>query len=127
MKRLIVLGSLLLCLLVPHAAFAFDPFVDACGAGGSNAAAGSTACSVNANQDPISGPNGVIKRVTMLLGLIAGMTSVIIIIVSGFRYVTSNGDAQKAASARSGIVGAAVGLVIIAASTTIVVFVVSKL
>lgn len=123
MKRLIVIITTLLCLLLPGAAFAaYNPLDTACHpvTGGT---VDSSVCSVNGND----GPQAVIKKITMLLAVIAGIAAVVIIIVSGFRYITANGDAQKAASARSGIVGAVVGLIIIAASTTIVVFVVSKL
>lgn len=122
MKRLIVIAAALLCLLVPNVAAAYNPLDQACRNGGG----GSTACSANGS-DPLTGSNGVLKRVALLLAVLAGVTAVIIIFVSGFRYITANGDAQKAASARNGIIGALVGLVIIAASTSIVVFVVSKL
>ena len=122
MKRLIVIVAALLCLLVPNVAAAYNPLDKACQNGGS----ASAACSANGS-DPLTGPNGVLRRVAMILAVLAGATAVIIIIVSGFRYVTANGDAQKAASARNGIVGSLVGLVIIAASTSIVIFVVSKL
>lgn len=125
MKRLLVIVATLLCLTTPAmaaAAYNPNPLSGACGAGGGG---GSAACSADGS-DPLTGPNGVIKKASLLIGIIAGIAAVIIIMFSGFRYITANGDAQKAASARNGIVGAAVGLVIIAASTTIVVFVVSK-
>lgn len=122
MKRLIIAAVTLLCLLVPNVAVAYNPLDQACQNGGT----GSAACSTTGN-DPLTGPNGVLRRITMILAVLAGVTAVIIIIVSGFRYVTANGDPQKAASARNGIIGSLVGLVIIAASTSIVIFVVSKL
>ena len=122
MKRVLLIVATLLCLSVPAVASAYNPLSGACGAG----AGASAACSADGS-DPLTGPNGVLKKASLLLGILAGITAVIIIIVSGFRYITANGDAQKAASARSGITGALVGLVIIAASTSIVIFVVSKL
>lgn len=128
MKRIVVLVTTLLCLLMPATALAAynpNPLHGACSANG-NVGSSATACSADGS-DPITGPNGVLRKITLLLGVIAGVTAVIIIMLNGFRYVTANGDAQKAASARNGIVGSIVGLVIIAASTTIVVFVVSKL
>jgi hypothetical protein len=69
----------------------------------------------------------VLKKVSLIMAVISGVVAVIIILLSGFRYITSAGDAQKAASARSAIVGAVVGLVVIAASESIIVFVVSKI
>lgn len=125
MKRLIIFITTIVCLLIPSVAFAYNPLDTACHpvTGGT---VNSSACSVSSN-DPITGPQGVLRKVTLMLAVIASVAAVIIIIVSGFRYIAANGDPQKAASARSGIVGALIGLVIIAASTTIVVFVVSKL
>jgi len=126
MKRLLVIISTLLCLMVPASAYAYNPLSDACGAGGTNGGVKSSSTCSAGTSDPISGPNGVLKKVSLILAIIAGITAVIIIIFSGFQYIISAGDPQKAAKARSGIVGAAVGLIIIAAAETIVIFVVSK-
>lgn len=125
MKRLAILVATLFCLLAPSVAFAYNPLDAACN-GHDGGKPSSTACSTNGS-DPLTGKNGVFKRISMLLAVLAGATAVIIIIVSGFQYVTANGDAQKAASARNAIIGSLVGLAIIAASTSIVIFVVSKL
>jgi heme/copper-type cytochrome/quinol oxidase subunit 2 len=127
MKRLIVLITTLLCLAVPASVYAYSPLTDACGAGGSNGGAGSTSACTAKNADPISGKDGVLRKVSFMLAIFAGIAAVIVIIFSGFQYVTSDGDAQKAANARSGIIGAVIGLVIIAVAQTIVIFVVSKL
>jgi len=102
-----------------------NPLACACSAGGNSNVA--TACSTDGSINPISGPNGILKKVTLLLGLVSGIAAVIMIIISGFRFVTADGDAQKAASARNGIIGSVIGLGIIVLSTTIVIFVASKL
>jgi len=126
MKRFIIAGITLLCLLLPAApVFAYNPLGGACGTSG-DAAAGSSVCGASSS-DPIAGPNGVLEKVTLLIASIAGIVAIIIIVISGFMYVTSAGDAQKAASARTAIIGSLVGLVIIAAATSIITFVVSKL
>jgi hypothetical protein len=124
MKRLIIVITTLLSLVIPATAFAYNPFGSACGSGGG--ATGSTACSTNGS-DPISGPNGALKKISVVLAGVAGVAAVILIIVGGFQYVTSNGDAAKAAGARNTIMGSVIGLVIIVAAESIVLFVVSKL
>lgn len=123
MKRLIVLIATLLCLAVPAsaAAAAFSPLGDACTAQGNTA----SACSANGT-NPISGPNGILKKVTLIIGTVAGIVAVIIIIIAGFQYVVSNGDSQKTANARSAIIGAGIGLLIIVSATGILTFVISK-
>lgn len=101
-----------------------NPLSCACGAGGG--VANTSTCKADTS-DPITGPNGVIKKVSLVIAFIAGLAAVIIILIAGLMYVTAGGDAQKVSSARSAIIGAVVGLVIVAASESIVIFVVNKL
>ena len=135
MKRLLLLVTTLLYLAVPATALAFNPLTNAC-----TDSKGKPITSVDANgkkvvpsdcstngSDPITGPNGALKKVSLIIATIAGIAAVIIIIVGGLQYITSGGDPQKAAGARSAIIGAAVGLVIIAAAEAIITFVISKL
>lgn len=125
MKRLLVSLAALFCLLMPATALAYNPLSSACNAG--QKASASSACSVDAQNDPIGGTHGALKRVSLIIASIAGIAAVIIIIVAGFEYVTSAGDPQKAAGARSAIVGAAVGIFIIVAAESILLFVLSQL
>lgn len=124
MKRLAVMLATLLCLLAPATAFAYNPLGNACGAGGG--ASGSSACHTSGN-DPIAGQNGVLKKVSVIVAFIAGVAAVIIIIVAGLDMVLAGGDAQRVAKARTAIIGAAIGLAIIATSESILLFVLSKL
>ena len=100
-----------------------NPLACACSAGSGST---STACTAG-TKDPISGPNGALAKVSLVISTITGVAAVIVIIVGGIQYVTSSGDAQQTASARNMIIGALVGLVIIAAAQAIITFVVSKL
>lgn len=43
----------------------------------------------------------------------AGIVAVIVIIISGYLYVTSNGDASRVAKAKSGIMYAVIGLIVV--------------
>jgi hypothetical protein len=122
MKRLIVLFALCASLLLPASALAYNPFGQACKAGGT----GSTACTANGTTDPISGPNGLLKKITIIVAEIAGIAAIIVIIISGFQFMTSGGDSQKAAGARSTLIGAIIGLVIIIAAQAILVFILNK-
>lgn len=123
MRRFVAAVATLLCLLVPVTASAYNPLSNACQAN-NNASA---ACSNSGSNDPIAGPHGALKKVSLIIASVAGIAAVIIIIVGGLEYVTSEGDAQKTAGARSAIIGAAVGLVIILAAESILLFVISKL
>jgi beta-lactamase regulating signal transducer with metallopeptidase domain len=131
MKRLLICLLSVLCLLVPvSASAAYNPFTNACHAGGgteANKAAGdSTPCSAT-GKNPLTGSDGYIRKISNILAVIGAVVAVILIMYAGFRYITAAGDAQKIANARNVIVGALVGLAVIATAQAIVIFVVSKL
>ncbi len=69
------------------------------------------------------GINNVVSAVINILSVIVGFVAVIMLIVAGLRYITANGDSNAAASARSGIVYALIGLVIVASAQILVHFV----
>lgn len=73
-----------------------------------------------------TGVNNIAKTVVQVLSLVVGITAVIFIIIGGFKFVTSSGDAQKAASARNTIIYAVVGLVVVALAQAIVAFVLTN-
>lgn len=73
-----------------------------------------------------SGVNKIIKLALNLLSMVAGVIAVIMIIVSGFKYVTSQGDASSISSAKQSLIYAIVGLVVVAMAQFIVRFVLAK-
>jgi hypothetical protein len=70
--------------------------------------------------------DNLFKTIVQILGILAGVAAVIMIIVSGFRYITSGGDPQKVAGAKNALIYALVGLVIAALAQVIVHFVLGK-
>lgn len=82
-----------------------------------------TATSSDAN-DKI---NNIIHTIVNLLSAIVGVVAVIMIIVGGFRYITSGGNDASVTSARNTILYAIIGLVIVALAQLIVRFTLSKL
>lgn len=68
----------------------------------------------------------IIRLVIQILSVIAGIAATIMIVVGGLRYITSGGDASKVSSAKSAIVYAIVGLVIVALAQIIVRFVLAE-
>lgn len=80
--------------------------------------------------DAVSGDasdiDSVITTVVEVLSVIVGVLAVIMIIISGFKYVTSGGDAQKVASAKSTLIYAIIGIVIVVLAQVIVRFVLSS-
>ncbi len=69
--------------------------------------------------------NTVIKAAVEVLSVGVGIVAVIMIIVAGFKYVTSSGDSNKVGSAKTTLVYALVGLAIAALAQTLVYFTLS--
>ena len=97
---------------------ALNPTEDACNKLSAAERKKSAVCNVDEpNENPVT---TVVGRVTTVAAVIAGIIAVVMIIVSGFRYITAAGDANQAKSARSGIMHAIIGLVVIALATVII-------
>ena len=75
----------------------------------------------------IDGSNGVIRTVSNILIWVVGIVAVIMIVWSGFKYITTAGDASKVASAKSSLTYAIVGLTIAILSYSIVNFIMERL
>jgi hypothetical protein len=68
----------------------------------------------------------LIRQIIDILSVIIGAIAVVMIIIGGFRYVTSGGNAESTKSARQTIVYAIIGLVIVALAQIIVHFVLNS-
>ena len=74
-----------------------------------------------------SGPiNHTLANIANIISVIAGVAAVIMLIIGGVKYITSNGEASNISSAKNTIIYAIVGLVIVALAQSIVHFVLSK-
>lgn len=87
-------------------------------------AGGSAACSAGGN--PITGPDGALTRVTQVVAYLAGITAIILLIVSGFMYITASGDSQKISAAKNTIIYALIGLLIVVFAQGIIIFILNK-
>jgi hypothetical protein len=72
-------------------------------------------------------PNGAAGLVSNIGGgigsvleITAGVAAVIFIIWNGIRYITAGGDTEKAKSARTGIINAVIGIVVVIAAYAII-------
>jgi hypothetical protein len=79
-----------------------------------------------ADKPGASGVNGIIKLAINILSLIVGVVAVIMIVIGGLKYVTSQGEASNTAAAKNTILYAIIGLVIVSLAQFIVRFVLTK-
>ncbi len=67
--------------------------------------------------------DGTIKSIVNILSIFVGVVAVIMIIIGGFRYVTSAGSAEGVTAAKRTLLYAIIGLVIVVLAQVIVRFV----
>ncbi len=81
------------------------------------------------NSDKNSGAqvSVVIKNVIGILSFLVGLIAVLMIVIAGFRFVTSNGDANTVSSAKNTIIYAVIGIVITVMAYAIVNFVIDNI
>lgn len=77
----------------------------------------------NCDDTSTGGLEGAIRNIINIFSVLVGIIAVIMIMVSGFKYVTSGGDSGKVKSAKDTLIYAIVGIVIVAFSQLIVQFV----
>ncbi len=78
---------------------------------------------IDTTQDCGNGGNGVaniVKVVVQIISYVAGAVAVIMIIVSGFNYITSGGDSNKVAAAKNTLIYAVIGIAIAVLAQVIV-------
>lgn len=71
--------------------------------------------------------NKLVAQIINIFSLVVGIVAVIMLIYSGFRYVTSGGDTSKIEEAKKTLIYAIVGLIIVALAQVIVKFILVKL
>lgn len=116
--RLLILtvlaGSSLAAASVSMPASAYDPFDD-CPPGSQ-----SQICKAGSSDSASS----IARNIVSILLWAIGAVAVIMIIIGGFKYVTSNGDSNSIQSAKNTILYSAIGLAVAILGQAIVVFVV---
>jgi hypothetical protein len=93
----------------------------------------STVCSTlgagsNCNTTPSNGVDvdSAVTSVVNILSSVVGVIAVIMLIIAGIRFMTSNGNSNNVATARSTMIYALVGLVVVALAQFIVNYVLSR-
>lgn len=100
-----------------------DPLKRGCAQGAQD----SSLCKDTDSTNPLFGDNGIITRATQLVTIAVGAASVIMIMIGGFKYITSSGDSGNVESAKNTILFAIIGLVIALFAQGIVLFVLRRI
>ncbi|MDB5186547.1 MAG: hypothetical protein JWM07_19 [Candidatus Saccharibacteria bacterium] len=76
--------------------------------------------------DPVKNSDTAMLNILNTVYLWAGIVCVIVIIIAGFIYVTSNGNAANIKKGKDAIMGAVIGLVVVIMAFTITQFVLGR-
>lgn len=127
-KKLFLIISVLsgLVLINPVPVLAFNAFPNDAVNCSDSKQANSSVCNTK-DGDPLAGKDGIFLKITNVIAYIAGVAALIMIIVSGINFMTSNGDSAKVTSARHTLTNAIIGLVVIILAKTLITFVVVRL
>lgn len=117
---------------------AYDPLCDqwqgtTCSGGPCKGAEGSAACQSDlkqqtspTNTNPVAGPSGLLSKVTNFMAVLTGAVAVIMAVYAGLRMVLSSGNPEQVKQARSILIAAIVGVIIVAVAWSLITFVVVK-
>ena len=122
MKKLVVMVALFASLLTP---FVLSPAFASADAFNTSEAKNQACTGINGCTSTVSLDN-IIAAVLRILSVVAGIASVIMIMIAGFKYLTSGGDGGKISSAKNTLVYAIVGIIIVAFSQFIAQFVIRQ-
>lgn len=97
---------------------------DACSAVGAGDASGK--CNPTDLENSSTSLSTTLTNIVNVLSIIIGVAAVIMLIISGLRYITAAGDSGQITSAKHTFIYALVGLVIVALAQTLVKFVINR-
>jgi hypothetical protein len=120
----------LLCIITPlfsGSAFAFNAFQGICNDKNGSGENKSAVCNGQTSSDPLVGSNGILVDATHIVALAAGVIAILIIMISGLRYITSNGDANSVKGAKDAIIYASIGIVVIIVAQSLIAFVLDRI
>jgi ABC-type Fe3+ transport system permease subunit len=126
-QKLLTAMATLLILLVPGG-FLTVPALAAC-ASGNNTATDQVLNGIDQTQTSDCKGQGVSNAVSAavsILSIVVGVAAIIMIIVSGFRYITSGGDSNRVSSAKNTLIYAVIGLAIAVIAQVLVNFVITS-
>jgi len=124
MKKIALIVALIVSLLSP---FALSPLSVSVSADAFSSSEAKKQACVGINGCTTAGTiDNVIHAILNILSVIAGVAAVIMVMISGFKYMTAAGDGGKIASAKNTLVYAIVGVIIVAMSQFIAQYVIKE-
>lgn len=122
----VTVGTVALCAAPMHAAaLPWKAAVIADAKGDACAGIGLAGASCSGNSSATKA-NSFLTTLINLISLVVGVIAVVMIILAGAKFISSDGDTGKIANAKTSIIYAIIGLVVVAAAQAIVRFVLTN-
>lgn len=125
MKKLLLNISVMLVAILAPLAIPTATAVAACPGAGSSKGQILEGVGQTGSNCSDAGITTTVELVVEVLSWIAGIAAIIMVIIAGFKYITSNGDAGKVGSAKTTLIYALVGVAIAALAQILVHFVIN--
>jgi hypothetical protein len=128
-KKIVMAASLFGLLAVPlavPAAVGAQSQIEGGLCAGANLDVKDTSCDSATDTEAQDKVNSFITTIINIFSVVVGVVAVIMIIIGGFKYITSGGDSGNVTGAKNTILFAVVGLIIVALAQFLVRFVLSK-
>lgn len=110
-----------------HVQAAYDPFQTVCKDNPNATVCKDKDTAQTQEDNRIYGKNGILMKGTSIVRTAVGVASVIVLIIGGIKYITSQGDANAITSAKNTVLYAIYGLVIALVAQAIIALVLNKL
>lgn len=128
LRAVLLIASVFGILMLPQPALAADVFSNqSLECNNKNNQSAVCQSKIDADTNPIAGKNGILARVTNIVTYIAGIASIILIILGGIRFITSEGDPNSVKSARNTVFYALIGILVILVSRALILYVIGQL
>lgn len=124
LRGLLVVPVLALGLSVAGLAVAQPAYAESCGEVDGGITAGANCGNTDSTPDTLDGEEGVFTDIVNILLFIIGAIAVIMLIIGGIRYTTSNGDSNQVTAAKNTILYAIIGIIVAILAYAIVNFVI---
>jgi hypothetical protein len=119
-------GLIAVPIAIPAAAFAAADINNCLSQGSGLSITSGATCQPTNTSGGVTKVNTLITDIINIFSAVVGIISVIMIIIGGFQYITSGGDTGKVGTAKTTIIYAIVGLIVVAFAQFLVQFVLNK-
>lgn len=126
-QKLYGIIMLLTLMFTPAAALSGTAYAAPCGP--SDTSKGQVLKGVNQTGGHCSDGSGIydtVAAIVQILSFVVGIAAIIMIIISGFKYIVSGGDSAKVGSAKNTLIYALIGLIVAALAQVLVHFVLNR-